>query len=411
MGSEKRMNYRLMAILLFNLVLLNSSELMSDDWPQWRGLNRDGISKETGLINSWPKNGPEILWRIPANDGYSAAAVSKDKLFVMWAEDKNEVMVSLDANSGRVLWKHKIGPLYTDDWGSGPRAAPVVDGDAVFGIGAYGRLHAVNAVSGKPLWSHDLVKEYETRRPHWGYAGTPVVYQNKLLVEVGGRAGHAFMAFDKKTGAEIWKSETDTLAYSSPVIFNIHNKNQAVFFSRRGLVSLDPDNGRKLWHYDWPAANIANPIFIAPDKIFISSSYEKGSALVKINKNNSEFSAETVWKSGVMKNHINSCVLVGDYLYGFDNAVLRCINANTGGLKWSKRRLGRGSLIYADGKLIVLGEKGKLVLLKADPEKYNELTKSKILKGRCWTPPALADGRLYLRSRKELVCVNLKEKK
>ncbi len=268
----------------------------------------------------------------------------------------------------------------------------------------------MDAVSGKTLWSRDLVKEYGTMIPRWGYSGTPIIYEDKIFVEVGGKADHAFMAFHKKNGREIWKSQTDTLAYSSPMILDIYNQKQAVFFSRRGLVSLKPDNGDKLWQYVWDkSANIAMPVFIAPNKIFISSSYERGSAFVKINFKDKEFSSETLWKSGVMKNHINSSVLAGEHLYGFDDAVLRCVAAETGELKWSKRRLGRGSLIYADGKLIVLGEKGKLLLLEANPEKYVELAASKLLKGRCWTPPTLADGKLYLRNRSEIVCVNLKD--
>jgi outer membrane protein assembly factor BamB len=408
-----RKNQKLRFCFVFILFLCVTMDLLADDWPQWRGLNRDGKSNEKGLIKSWSEEGPSILWRIPIGDGFSSISVANGKIFAMWSEGKKEYLYCLDALTGSKIWQYHLGPVFPGGHGDGPRSSPIIDEDIVYAIGGHGHFHAVNIKNGKAVWSHDLVREYGTVIPEWGYSCSPVIDKDYIFAGVGGKENHAFMAFDKNNGKVIWNSQTDPIAFSSPLIVDINRQRQIIFFSESGLHALTPGNGNLLWHYGWTGElniNIATPLFIAPDKIFISCSYEKGAALIKVNSSEKEHSTQTVWKSKVMRNHFSSSVYIDGYIYGFDNAVLKCIVAETGELKWTKRRLGKGSLIYADGKLIVLSDRGKLVLLEPNPDQYIETASFQVLKGRCWTAPSLSDGLLYLRNRNEMVCLNLKDK-
>lgn len=408
MKIQKIKQLTVVLCLLFCMFMTVNSR--ADDWPQWRGTNGDGISKETGLVKSWSTQGPEILWRIPVGEGFSAMSVKNDKVYTMWTENNEEYICCVDGSNGKILWKSRVDTMFKEKhWSNGPRTTPVVDNDFVYGISASGKLCAVHVKTGKPAWSHNLVQEYGTIVPQWGYTSTPLLYKNLVIVDAGGKENYAFIAFNRHNGTIAWNAQTDTVTYSSPLAVKINNQQQLVFFNRSGLHGISPKDGKQLWHYDWRAANIPSPVFVAPDKIFVSCSYKKGAALVKIENNGGNNETSTIWSDDVMKNHMSSSLLVDDHIYGFDDATLKCIVATTGEQKWTKRRLGKGSFIYADGQLIVLSERGKLVLIEANPEKCVETASFQILKGRCWTPPALSNGKLYLRNKEEMVCVNMKK--
>jgi outer membrane protein assembly factor BamB len=406
-------------VLLFCLVHPPEAQSNSQglDWPQWRGPNRDGISLETGLLDRWPEKGPEALWRISIGEGYSGVAASNGRLFSMWDEAESQYLVCMDAQNGKEMWRHKIGRSFKDGWGSGPRSTPLVDKTNVYVTSAQGHLLAVDVDDGKVLWSHDLPSEFGGRIPDHGYSSSPLVEGNKLFVEVGGREGYSFVAFNKSTGEVIWHSQTDEPSYSSPIAVTLHNTRQIVFLSAAGLFSVSPMDGRLLWRYDWEArcpatklpTNIATPIFIAPDKIFISGGYGTvtGAAVVRIQKRGNQFSVEELWISKVMKNVINQSVYYDNHIYGFDNNKLACVDVETGEKKWEIRGFQRGSLIAADGHLIVLGERGKLALVEISPVEFKEISSVQIFDGICWTSPSLANGKLYLRNHEEMVCFDL----
>lgn len=399
-------HWQIYLLLLF--LFCFSMETSADDWPQWRGPNRNGVSGEKGLITTWPEQGPQILWRISIGDGFSAISIAHGSVYTIWAEGEDEYLHCLDASTGNKRWQFRVGPVFREDHGDGPRSAPTIENDMVYVTGSQGHFHAVHAIKGNPLWSHDLVREYGTVIPKWGYSCSPLIEGNSVILDVGGEDGYAFMAFDKTNGRAIWNSHTDKLAYSSPMAFTINGRRQIIFFNESGLHAVSPENGEVFWHYEWEGGiNIATPIFIAPANIFISCSYGKGAVLLKITDREGRCSVDPVWTNERMRNHFNSSVLVGNYLYGFDDAVLKCIAADTGEEKWFKRRLGKGSLIYADGQFIVLSERGRLILLEANPDEYKETASFQILKGRCWTPPSFAFGRLFLRNREEIVCLSL----
>ncbi|MFQ5633483.1 MAG: PQQ-binding-like beta-propeller repeat protein [bacterium] len=384
-----------------------------DDWPQWRGPNRDGVSAETGILKKWPVAGPKVMWRVASGDGYSSMSVADGKLYTAWGDGNWSYLYCFDAATGKQLWRHKLGTNPHIDQGRGPRATPTIDENVVFMIAGYANLHAVNAATGDLVWQHDLVKEYGCRVPTWGYSSSPMIDGNKLIVQVGGKRDHAFMAFDKKTGTVLWYSQTDEPGYSSPVAVTIKGTRQVIFFSASGLHALSPQNGKLYWKYRWTTTydvNAANPIFIAPDKIYISSGYGTGAAVLRITGRGSRFEVETVWRSRVMKNHFNSAILAGDHIYGFDNGTLKCIEATTGREVWKKRGFQKGQLIFADGHFIVLGERGQLALVEATPDQYREKAQIQMLRGRCWTTPVLANGRLYLRNQREMLCLDFSEK-
>jgi len=399
------------AILLLLLVLpVLSAPVLADstdgassasagDWPQWRGVNRDAVSPETGLLVRWPESGPKVLWRTKVGAGFSSVSVSAGKLYTMWDEEKTQFLLCLDAGTAREVWRLKIGAAFNHYYGNGPRSTPLIDGGTVYAVGTEGRLVAVNKDTGKLLWKHDLATEFEAALPSYGYSSSPMVSGDKLVIEAGGKQA-AFMAFDKKTGKPVWSSETDQPAYSSPIEITVGGVEQIVFWSAHGLHAVAAQDGKLLWRHGWETfcpvtgdpLNTGTPIFVAPDRIYISSG--SGATLLRLVHAERKFKVETLWENDEMRS--------------FDRGTLKCLDVKTGEIKWAARGFQRGSLIAADGKLIVLGEQGKLAIVEADPAGFVEHTSAQILKGKNWTSPSLAGGKLYLRNHEEMVCLDMK---
>jgi outer membrane protein assembly factor BamB len=380
------------------------------DWPQWRGPNRDGISSETGLLKSWPKAGPKILWRVPSGEGYAGIVIAKGRGYTMIGQSGNEFITSFDPANGKEIWRTKSDGLFYNDQGNGPRSTPIVDGELVFGLSGNGKLHALNTKDGRAAWMHDLRAEYGGKMPEWGISTTPLVEGELLIVDVGGKAGHSVMAFDKRTGKVVWKSESDIPGYSAPIAATINGLRQVFVFTGSGLVALAPSDGKFFSRYDWDTrydVNAATPIFIAPDKVLIASGYGKGCALLQSQTSNGKATLREVWRSRDMASHFSSPVLHNNHLYGFDESFLTCMDVSTGQPRWQQRGFNKGSLLYADGHLIVLGEYGNLALVEATPAGYQEKASAQMLKGKSWTMPTLANGRLYLRNQSEMLCVDV----
>jgi outer membrane protein assembly factor BamB len=406
----------LFVMVLFGFWYLIGSVLSAEaddkdtaEWAQWRGPNRDGISSETGFLKSWPQEGPKVLWQIPLGDGYSGISIAHGKIYTMFAENNDEFVICLDASDGMEVWRFRSGTKFTEQRGDGPRSMPTVHGDSVFALGTEGKLYALDAHDGTKLWSHNFVEEFDSNIPTWGFSSSPLIEGNLVLVEAGGKDEKAIVAFDKKSGDVVWANHTDEVGYSSPIPIDFGEVRQIIFLTSKTLLSLAPENGQIYWKYSWPEGiNIATPIFVPDDKIFISASYDKGAVLLKMIVDGDRIGIEEVWKSRVMKNHFNSSVLQGDYLYGFDNAILTCIEANTGEEQWRHRGFEKGSLLLADGHLIILGEGGKLALAEVSPNEYREKARFQLFDDKCWTVPTLAGGKLYLRTQKEMVCLDLR---
>jgi outer membrane protein assembly factor BamB len=388
---------------------LLASTALAADWPQLRGPNRDGISRETGLLKSWPAGGPKVLWKIPLGEGFSHLAVAKGRLFTMYGQGENDYAAAYNAETGRPLWRVPLGRKYISDQGNGPRSTPVVDGDMVYALTGSGRLAALNAADGKKVWEHDLQQELGAEPPQWGISTSPLIEGNLLLVDVGGSRGRSLVAFDKKTGKTVWTSQNELAGYSAPIAITVGGVRQVIFFTGRSVLAVAPKDGKLLWRVPWKTdwdVNAATPIFVAPDKLYISSGYDTGAALFRIQVTDGRVGADQVWQNPRMKNQFSSSVLHDGHIYGFDNSVLKCLVAATGEEKWKESGFGHGSLILAEGHLIVLSERGKLSLVEATPAGYREKGSSQPLSGKCWTAPTLANGRLYLRNEEDLLALD-----
>jgi outer membrane protein assembly factor BamB len=391
------------------------SELTAAEWRQWRGPNRDGVSYETGLLKDWSEAAPKELWRIPLGEGFSGISIANGRLYTLYAKGKDEIVACFDAKTGEEIWRHLDDYLFEDrQGGNGPRSTPTIDGDRVFILSAYGRLMALDANTGKPLWDHDFTKAFNSQLPQWGFSTSPIVEGNRLLVEVGGTDGNGIVAFDKATGERVWWTDAVPSGYSSPILVTINNVRQAIFFVRDELLSLSPTDGKVYWRYPWEGGrnsdNRVTPVFIAPNKIFVSSQNGSSGVVIQITGAADDMHVAEVWRSRTMVNRFSTSVLHDGYLYGFSNTIFTCIDALTGEEQWKTRGFGQGTVIYADEHLIVLGESGNLALVKATPKEYIEAAQTQVLSGRCWTLPTLSAGRLYLRNHEELVCLDVAER-
>ncbi len=407
-------------------LLLLATAAQAADWPQWRGPQRDGVSSEMALLQSWSADGPAVEWRTPLGKGFSGISIANGRVYTMFARDADEFAICLDGETGAELWRHRTGPYYKEtQGGDGPRSTPTVDGETVYVLGATGKLFALLAASGTPIWEKDLVAEFGSEVPRWGFSTSPLVEGDLLLIEAGGRDGNfvvdmvidrkaavTAVALDKNTGATAWTALDEKMSYSSPIAFTAAGTRQLAYFTAYSLTGLAPEDGRIYWRYPWKTrydVSAATPIFIAPDRLFISTGDGNGGVVLQIKSDGDSLAVEQVWQNKKMKNDFGTSVFYKDHLYGFDHAILKCLDAETGAEKWKARGYGKGSLIVANGHLIVLGEEGQLGLVEATPAAFREKSKTQVLNGRCWTVPSLADGRLYVRDESEIVCLDVRE--
>ena len=380
------------------------------EWPQYRGANRDGVSTETGLIRSWPEgSSPTELWRRAIGPAFSGLTVDGARLYTAESDAEGEYLLALDTRTGETIWRAQVGPAFINNFGDGPRTTPTLGDDALFLLTGNGRLVSLD-VDGKERWAVDLQTDFAVEAMRFGFSTAPILVDEDVIVEVGASDGRSVAAFKRADGALAWTAGEGAAAYGSPIRANIAGKDQLVFLNRQGPLGLSPE-GEVLWSFEWaPDGGVkpALPIFVPPNLLFFSASYDIGALALRLEKGDDGIEAQQAWQSRVMRNHFNSSVLVGETLYGFDNSSLKAINPRTGEQLWAKRgRLGKGSLIAADGLLIVLSEKGQLMLVEANPEEYRQLASAQVLSGRCWTSPTLASGRLYLRNREELLALDL----
>ncbi|MDQ6630683.1 MAG: PQQ-like beta-propeller repeat protein [Verrucomicrobiota bacterium] len=403
---NQRKNKSLWSLALFIALSVN---LFAEDWPQWRGPNRDGISQEKDWLVQWPSEGPKQLWKAAVGIGYSSMSVSQGKLYTMGNIGETDHIFCLDANSGKEIWNHSYPCSSKDPNGfPGTRCTPTVDGKFVYTVSRQGNLFCLEAGTGKVVWFKDYQKDYDAKVPRWGFSTSPLVEKNLLIVETGAR-GAAVIAFDKSSGKEVWKTGDDPAGYSSPVSFSQNGERCVAILNASGIVGFRIKDGKELWRHPWKTmydVNAATPI-IEGDKVFISSGYNTGCALI-------QFSAtppKVLWQNKNMRNHVNSSVLWKGHLYGFDEKDLQCLDFSTGASKWSEKGFGKGSLMIADGKLIIYSDTGKLAVAEASPSGYREIASAQILGGKnTWIVPVLANGKIYCRSLEQLVCLDVRKK-
>ncbi len=390
------------------ICLLTCTLAWAADWPQWRGPNRDGISPETGLLDSWPKGGPPLLWKVQGlGEGYAGAAISGGHLFIQGQQGDEEFVLAFDSNTGKQLWRAQTGRQFRESRGFGPRGTPSIDGDRLYTLAADGMLVCLETATGKRIWGFNIVDHFHGQVLHWGISESPLVDGDRVIVTPGG-SGAAVVALDKMNGKVLWTSQNDQAGYSSPVAYDAGGSRKVVVFTGEAAIGLDFNSGRLLWRYERVAnrtADIATPI-VHDGQVFLSSDYGTGCALLKVAAGD----ASEVYFNRDMRNHYSTSVLVGDYLYGFSSSILTAMKFQTGDVAWRDRSVGKGSLIYADRHLYCLGEGGVVGLVEASPEGYREKSRFEIPKGEfpTWSPPVIADGKLYLREQDNLYCYNIK---
>jgi outer membrane protein assembly factor BamB len=398
------------------LTLCVASLAPAADWPQFLGLQRDGVSAETGMPQSWPAAGPPIVWQRQVGDGFSAPVVQERRLILFHRVGDEEIVECLDAGTGKEQWKFSYRSRYEDDFGkgNGPRATPVIAGKRVYTVGAEGMLHCLDLESGKKLWAHNLVAEYQVPRNFFGVGSSPLAEGGLLLVNVGGKEA-GIVAFAQETGREIWRATRDGASYASPVAATLDGRRSAIFFTREGIVLLDPPTGAVKFQMRWRArgnasVNATTPVVIG-NRVLFSASYETGALLLSVGRK-----VEPLWKSDeALSSHYSNIISHEGHLYGFDGrqesgARLRCVETATGKVKWSRDDFGCGTMVLAEGNLLVLTERGDLVLVEASPARYHERARAHVLD----TLPtrahlALANGLLYGRDGSKLVCWNLRK--
>ena len=390
-----------------------AAELAAADWPQWRGPARDGISREQGIITAWSQPGPPLVWKVEGGEGFSSISVSQGRLYTMVDRNDQEWVVCLDAGTGLELWKVLSADSYKEyQGGNGARATPTVDGPRVYALGATGTLLCLDKRSGRKIWKREILEEMGAENLIWGVSTSPLVEENMLLVNVGA-PGASVVAFDKESGKVIWKALDEVASYSSPIAITVGGIREVVFFGGRAIMGLSPQDGTLHWKHEWRTTsdmNIATPIFASP-YLFISSGRGTGSGLLRLTPKGDRVQSRFIWTSEIMQNHYNGCVLVGEYLYGFDNSVLKCMRLTDGEVLWAHRSVGKGSLIAAQGHLIILGEQGHVAMVQATPEGYRQTGVKKILQHRAWTPPALSGGRLYARDHHHIASLDLRKRR
>ncbi|MDB6171778.1 MAG: hypothetical protein JWL59_1089 [Chthoniobacteraceae bacterium] len=386
----------------------------SADWLHYRGPAFNGSSTEK-LPATLPSESPRQLWKASLGVGTSAITVSNGRIYSMGNLNDKDVVYCLDAKTGKEVWRHEY-PLGLDKrmFEGGPASTPTLDGEHVYTVSHQGDLFCLEAATGKKIWYKHYQKDLGGRRPQWGFAGSPTVEGRMLLLDVGGESAST-VALDKSTGAVLWKAGNDEAGYASPVVATIGGKRTAILFKENALVGLDIKDGRELWRSGWKTSygvNAATPIVLPGDKIFISSGYGSGCALIAI----ANGKATELWRNKNLKSQVNTPVAFQNHIYGLDGQAdpkspLVCLDAARGSVVWTDKSVGGGSLVIADGKLIILSERGELLIGDASPAGFKPVLRAQVLGGRCWVQPTYSGGKVFAKNNQgELVALDLSSK-
>lgn len=389
------------------------------DWPQFLGPSRNGVSAETGLIDSFDSSGPRIVWRTLVGTGMSNVSVAGGTVFTMYQDSQKQYLVALDEKTGNQKWQVAVNDAYRNSMGDGPRATPAVHEDRVYSFSGEGLLSAHDAESGRILWTRNAVLDAGGKPSEYGMASSPLIVGKHVIVQVGGSAG-AVAAYNIGSGQLAWAAGRGTAGYSSPVLMKLSGQEQVVAFVGAAAMGIRPADGTVIWTYDYPTdydCNTASPVQLDDDSVLISSGENHGSTILNIN---ADGDVKVEWAStgprSVLRAEWQTAVLHDGKLYGFDNVGsagpvtnMVCVNVSDGTQSWIQRRFGKANLTFADGRLYISTMKGELVIVSAAPDGFEETARATILESQTRQAPVIANGRLYLRDDNEVVCVNVKK--
>lgn len=379
-------------------------------WTNFRGPNRDGFYDEMPVLTKWPSQGLPLIWKAPIGLGYASFTIADGRAYTIEQRRQREMVAAYDINTGRELWTQGWNAAYTDSTGDGPRTTPTWDEGRLYALGATGELRCIDAKSGAVIWGKNILTDNQASNLQWAMAASPLIVDDKVIVLPGGSGGKAVVAYNKLTGAPVWKSQGDQAAYVSPMLVTLAGRRQILVEMASRVFGLAPEDGSLLWSQSWDTdmgINVSQPIIVDKNRFFISSGYGKGAALVEVTGSGKSFAARTIWENITMKNKFNSSVLHEGFVYGLDEGILSCLDVNTGARKWKGGRYGYGQVILASGHLIVLSDTGELALVKASPSEYSEVARFAALEGKTWNYPAIAGGRLFVRNDNQMAVYNI----
>jgi outer membrane protein assembly factor BamB len=384
------------------------------DWPQWRGPSRSAVSPETGLLRSWPAAGPPRAWSASnLGAGFGSIAVSRDRIFVQGLRNSQSVVSALNRADGKLVWVKPMGRAVDNDRGPGPRGTPTVDGDRLYVLTENGDLAALRVQDGTITWQRNILQEFGGRNIGWLISESPLVDGGSVIVSPGGR-GAGMVALDKLTGKTVWVSKelSDEAGYSSPIVADVQGVRTIMTLTGQAGVGVRASDGKLMWRHTAVSngtANIATPVF-HDNKVFYTSNYGTGGALLALRAQNGEVRAEEVYFTRDMQNHHGGVVVVNGYLYGFHNAILTCMEFATGKVMWRNRSVGKGSLAYADGSLYLWSENNVVGLADASPTAYRETGRFRMAEQGwpSWAHPVVSGGRLYIRDQGILTAYNIR---
>jgi outer membrane protein assembly factor BamB len=386
----------------------------SVDWPQWRGPQRSGISNETGLMKQWPTSGPPLVWSTSnLGSGYGSISVAGDRVFVQGLKGRESAVSSLNRADGKLVWSRALGPTDSEDRGPGPRSTPTVDGDRLYVLTEHGDLACLRVQDGSIVWQRNILKDFGARNIPWLISESPLIDGNNVIVTPGGRnAGVA--ALDKVSGKTVWTSKelSDEAGYASVVAGDVQGVRTLMTLTSAAGVGVRASDGKLMWRYPRVAngtANIATPVF-HDNKVFYTSNYGVGGALLGLTAQAGSVQSSEIYFTREMQNHHGGVVLVNGYLYGFNNSILAALEFATGKLMWRHRSVGKGSLIYADGHLVILSEDNVVGLAEATPSAYKEKGRFAIADQGwpSWAHPVVAGGRLFIRNQGTLASYDVR---
>ena len=380
-------------------------------WTDFRGPHRDGHYQQQPVLTAWPASGLRPMWKQPVGGGYASFVAAHGRAYTIEQRGGQEVVAAYDVKTGRELWTHEWSGVFRESMGGdGPRATPTWHENVVFALGGSGELRAIEAGGGKQVWRTNILEDAGASNIQWGMAAAPLVVDDTVVVLPGGSSGNSVVAYDRRTGRKVWSALDDRQSYSSPMLATIAGRRQILVFSATRLMGMTPERGEVLWEFPWKTqydVNASQPLIIG-DRIFLSTGYGTGAAMIEIAQDGGRLVARELWRTNRMKNQFTSSVYHEGFIYGLDEAILACIEAATGKLMWKGGRYGYGQVMLAAGHLIVLTEEGELVLVRANPESHVELVRSPAIEGKTWNHPAITDGVLLVRNINEMAGFDLR---
>lgn len=381
-------------------------------WTDFRGPLRDGHYRQRPIRTNWDAVRPEPLWKQPLGGGHASFVAAHGRAFTIEQRAGQEVAAAYDIASGRELWTHGWDALFNETYGgAGPRATPAWNDGRVFALGAAGELRVLDEASGRLVWRTNILDDAGADNLQWGMSASPLIVGPHVIVLPGGSGGNAVIAYDKGTGRRAWSALDDGAGYSSPMLVTIAGVEQILAFMAARVVGLSPADGRLLWEFPWTTQsgiNVAQPLVIGANRVFISSGYGMGAVMLDVTRQGEQLAVREVWRTNRMKNQFTSSVYLDGFIYGIDQTILACLDAASGELKWKGGRYGSGQVLLADGHLIVTTDQGELALVRATPEQHVEIARFPALQGLTWSHAAMADGYLLVRNVNEMALFDLR---